>query len=231
MTKNRNILSPRRFWTEVELELLRSNYADSLTSDLAIALGRTEKQVLAKAHAMNLHKSRQFIAELARERALAPDHGGIPTRFKKGIVPANKGIRRPGWAPGDMAKTQFKKGSKPYTWRPIGSYRVTADGVLERKVNDLPGNSNVRWKGVHVLVWAEVNGPVPAGHVVVFKPGHHTTDLAKITLDVVELLSRAQLMARNTIHNLHPKIVEVSRLRGTLKRAINRRSKKENPVP
>lgn len=216
----------RRFWSEVELELLRRNFADSHTRDIAQVVGRTASQVLAKANKLGLRKSLAFIAEVARERALRPEHGGHATRFKKGQPPANKGVKRPdGWAPGNMRSTQFKPGSKPHTWVPVGSYRITADGQLERKTNDEPGPNNVRWKGVHSLVWQAANGPVPEGHVVVFKPGRRTTKLEDITLDAVELLSRAELCRRNSIHTLPPELADVMRLRGQLKRQINKRAK------
>lgn len=67
--------------------------------------------------------------------------------------------------------TQFKKGSRPHTWLPIGSVRVVPGGsahttwILEKKVNDLPGPNHVRWHPVHRLVWEAANGPVPARSV------------------------------------------------------------------
>jgi hypothetical protein len=33
------------------------------------------------------------------------------------------------------------------------------------------------WVAVHRLVWEQAHGPVPPGHIVVFRPGRHTTDL------------------------------------------------------
>lgn len=222
MTKRR---TQRQRWSEADVELLRRNYADSATSDLAIALGRPVERVLAKANSLGLRKSRELIAELARERSMRIDHGGRATRFVKGQAPANKGVKRPeGWSPGRMAETQFKPGTKPKTWVPVGSLRIK-DGYLERKVTDLPGSPSLRWHGVHRIVWEEANGPTPQGHVVVFKPGHHTTQLELITLEVVELVSRSELMRRNTRHNYGPEINGVITARACLTRAINKRSK------
>ncbi len=216
---------PRRFWTEIELQVLREFFADSHTADLARAFGRTSNQVLAKANELGLRKSRELVAQMARERSNAPDHPSRAHRFPKGHVPANKGVQRPeGWAPGRMAATQFKPGQRPHTWVPVGSYRVV-DGTLELKFCDAPGPYTARWRPVHRIVWEAAHGPVPAGHKVAFKPGRKTTDPAGITLDALELLTHAQVLARNSIHTLHPKVRQAVRARATLTRVINHRTK------
>lgn len=227
MAKSRNILPPRRYWLKWEEEFLRQHYAHFLTEALAAVLHCTVERVLAKANSMGLHKTPELISETARKRSLEPGHGSAATRFKPGIVPANKGLRRPGWAPGRMRETQFEKGRRPHTWVPVGSYTVNTDGYLDHKVNDLPGPRHVRWKPVHRLVWEAAHGPVPDGHTVVFKPGRKTAKLELITLDAVELLTRAELMARNTIHNLPEPLRDVVRLNARLKRQIDKRAKDE----
>lgn len=231
MTKSKGILPPRRFWSDYEDQVLRLHYPTTRAADLAELFNSTADAVCRRARKLGLAKDAAWVVETARQRTKNPHHGGRHTRFQPGIVPANKGKKMPnGWAPGDMARTQFKPGQKPSTWKPIGSLRINGEGYLDRKVNDLPGGNHVRWHPVHRLVWEAANGPVPAGHVVVFKPGMHTTNEAAITLDRVELITRAQLMARNTIHNLPGPLADVIRLRGTLKRAINRREKEANPT-
>lgn len=229
MTKSRGILSSRRFWTEVELELLRCNYADTKTEDLAIALGRTLSTVYQKARKLDLAKSPEFVAEMSRQAMLRPDHGGRKVQFPKGHVPANKGLRRPGWTAGNMAKTQFKKGQMPHTWMPVGSYRVNGDGWLELKFSDEPGPYMKRWIPVHRKVWIDANGPIPRGHIVVFKRGRRSTDPALITIDAIECISLVENMRRNTLHNMPKELVQITQLRGVLNRAINKRAKAEEP--
>lgn len=221
-------MNKRRNWTAIEVQVLREFYADTLTSDIARALGRPVERVHAKARGLGLAKSKDFIAEIARERSLRPDHGGRRHQFQKGQVPANKGVKRPpGWAPGRMAETQFKPGKMPCTWLPVGSYTVR-DGVLCQKVADEPGMKQVeRWLPVHRLVWTATHGQVPEGHVVAFREGMHTAELELITLDRLELISRAELMARNTIHRMPPELAAVSRLRANLTRAIGQREKEQ----
>jgi hypothetical protein len=230
VTKSRNIRPPRRFWTEAEVELLRRNYASSPTADLAQVFGRSLNQVLAKAHSLGLHKDPAIHAETARQRMADPNHGGRATQFKPGQAPANKGIKHPpGWSPGRIADGQFKRGNKPHTTLPVGSYRLDADGYLQIKVSDDPGSPSKRWHSVHRFVWEAANGPTPAGHVVVFKAGKQTTDLAAITLDAIELISRTELMRRNTRHNYGPGINELIGLRARITRQINKRTEGATP--
>jgi hypothetical protein len=84
----------------------------------------------------------------------------------------------------------FKKGNKPHNYRPIGSERITKDGYLERKVAEPK-----TWRGVHILVWEEANGPVPAKHKIVFKDNNQLNT----ELNNLECLSYADVMRRNSI--------------------------------
>lgn len=141
----------------------------------------------------------------------------------RGVTSWNKG--RKGINYEGCKATQFKTGQLPHTWRPIGTLRINADGYLDRKVSDT-GYAPRDWAGVHRLVWSEAHGPIPAGHVVVFKPGRRTTELGKITLDALELITRRELMLRNSIHTKYPpELVKLVQLTGAINRQINKRTK------
>ena len=114
---------------------------------------------------------------------------GMPYRFQKGHTPFNKGkkgISFPG-----MEATQFKKGHVPHNWVPIGSERVTKDGIVQVKVQE--GKFQHNWKSKHELIWEEHNGPLPAGHVIIFGDGNRRN------FDINNLIcvSRAQLVRLN----------------------------------
>lgn len=227
MTKSRNTLAPHRFWTEAEIELLRGNYADSRTEDLAAALGLSLTAVYQKAIKLGLRKSDEYLASPAACRLRRGDNVGAGHRFRKGHVPANKGLRRPGWSLGRMGETQFKPGrpaSESRNYKPIGSLRLSKDGYLERKFTDDPALVPARrWVGVHRLVWEAAHGPVPRGHAVCFLPGRKTADPALITLDALQLVTRQQLMARNTRYRYGQEINKVISLRAAITRQINKR--------
>jgi hypothetical protein len=224
MTKRR---PKRRFWSAVDEELLRQAYATNLTTALAKVLGRTPKQVLAKAHDMGLHKTTEHVAELARQRTSTPGHGSHRTRIAPGTTPWNKGVKGVTGTQEACRATQFKPGDVPHTWQPVGTYTVNPDGMLDQKVNDDPGPRHVRWKPVHRLVWEAAHGPVPKGHIVVFKHGRRSTDPALVTLDAVECITQAENMRRNSIHAKNPQLSELMRLRGRVTRAINRQAKQQ----
>jgi hypothetical protein len=209
----------RRAWEDEELELVFWSYEDTPAQELADLLGRSMATVYKMATFLGVRKSREWIAEQARLRTQELNHGGRAHRYPKGHVPANKGVKRPGFAPGRMSKTQFKKGQLGWNYKPIGATR-TCGGYLLRKVSDVPHVPYmVNWKLEHVLRWCKKYGPVPAGHCLAFKDGSK----ANVRLANLELISRKELMARNTIHNLPEPLKEVIRLKGAINRVITRR--------
>jgi hypothetical protein len=213
----------KRLWNPEHDAMLRMLYPHKPTAVVARRLRRTLSSVYARAGLLGLHKSAAYLASPDACRLRRGDNVGAPFRFQKGHVPANKGLRRPGWGPGRMKETQFRKGERQGVavklWKPIGTERISKDGYLERKINnDLP--LQARWRAVHLLVWEAANGPVPPGFAVCFKNG----DKTDIRLDNLELVSRRDLMARNTVHNLPAPLPQTIQLLGALKRQIRRRT-------
>lgn len=203
-------------WTAEQLDTLRRLYAMTPTIQIAELIGRPLRATYAKATELGLRKAPEYFA--AHQAGRTVGDRGRATRFQPGQTPWNKGTSyRPG---GRCAETQFKPGQRPHTWRPVGSYRVNADGYLDRKVTDdaLP---HKRWERVHRLVWIAANGPIQRGHVVVFKPGRKSTVLEDITADALECITRQELAARNTIHRYPPALQQAMRLAAKLRRKLD----------
>jgi hypothetical protein len=218
----------RRPWTAAEVALLRERFADSKTADLAAALNRPYMTVAQKASALGLRKSPEYLAGPRPGRL--DGIKGMGTRFQPGLTPWNKGQHfDPG---GRSAETRFKPGRSPQEARnyvPIGTLRLSKGGYLERKVTDDQALAPARrWVGVHRLVWIEAHGPVPDGHAVCFKPGRQTTDPDAITPDALELVTRGELMRRNTHHRYGKEVAALVQLRGAITRQINKRAKEES---
>lgn len=207
----------RHLWTEAEVEHLAALYPDTKTETIAEQLGLDLRMVYAKAHSLGLKKTDVYLASPVARRL--DGKIGASARFQKGGLPWNKGIKFD--SGGRSHETRFKPGMKPHTWRPVGSERVTVDGVLERKISDT-GVTRNDYVPVHRLVWIEHNGPIPAGHVIAFKDGNP----ANRGIGNLECITRAQLMARNTIHNYPKEIAELVQLRGAITRQINKRERK-----
>lgn len=194
----------RVYWTAEEEQLLRDRYADEDTASIAADLKRTVERVYAKAYALGLAKSEAFMEECLRRCGEQRAERGRASRFQKGQRSWNKGMK--GFdAGGRSAETRFVKGTvngrAAELLKPIGAERVTKDGILQRKVRE-DGPPQHRWKSVHSIMWEERNGPIPAGHVVVFRDGN----TRHIEHENFELIDRAELMRRNTIHNYPPEL-------------------------
>ncbi|HVK42698.1 MAG TPA: HNH endonuclease signature motif containing protein [Phenylobacterium sp.] len=125
---------------------------------------------------------------------------GRTGKFAKGQEPANKGVP---CAPGvggrhpNAQRTQFKKGHGRSgvalkLYQPIGTERLSKEGYIQRKIHDgLPLQS--RWRGVHMIRWEAINGPIPKGQCLKALDGDRTnTDPANW-----RLVSRSLLPALN----------------------------------
>lgn len=226
MTRSRGIAQPRVAWTDELTRRLADAYPHARTADVAAAFGIRVGQVNAKAHSLGLKKSREYLASEASGR-LMPGRKPNATTFKKGHATWNKGMNYA--AGGRSVETQFKPGHRggraAVLWRPIGHERITKNGTLQRKVTDT-GNTPRDYRSVHSIVWEEANGPIPAGHVVIFRPGTATVIASEITPDKLELVSRAELMRRNSRHMRYPpELNSLLYLKGALTRKINERTK------
>lgn len=227
MTKSRGINRPRMVWSPEEDAVLRDYFPHLPTKLVARAFECSEFQIHNRAHRLGLRKTEEYLASPAACRLRRGDNVGAACRYPKGHVPANKGLRRPGWFAGRMRETQFKKGRPAHESRnyvPIGTEKVDPKrGVLVRKVTDDPTIFPVmRWQPVHRMVWESVNGPVPKGHIVIFRRGMKTLVASEITIDRVELVTLRENMLRNTVHNLPAPLPQLVQLRGALIRKINR---------
>lgn len=222
MTRSRGLRAPYAKWPDADVQLLRALYPNQKSEDVAAALGKTTAQVYSKAAALGLKKSADYLAGPHACRLRRGDNVGAGFRFQAGVQPWNKGKNFV--AGGRSAETRFAPGAMPHNTQPIGSYRLTKDGTLQRKISEDKGNNSKRWRGVHELVWVEVNGPVPLKHIVVFKPGQRTAELEEITIDRVECITLAENMNRNTRHNMPKELSDLIQLRGALNRQINKRA-------
>ena len=212
------LCSPRT-WTPQEIQAMRDLYPSYSTEEVAKAIGRSVSSVYNAAFNLDLKKSPEYLEQhrrLGGERLLK---SGKAHRFPKGHVPVNKGIRQPGWAPGNMAKTQFKKGQKGHNWKPVGSTRIDTDGYVYVKVRE-PN----KWALQHRIVWERENGPVPVGLNIVFKDGN------KLNCDIsnLEAITDAELMSRNTFHNYPEPVKSQIHILAGFKRRLNSYAKKQD---
>lgn len=224
MTKSRGILGPRKVWTEAENNWLRREFPTTATLELALQLGVKPHIVTRQATKLGLQKTpehRKRMVELVRSNLT---EGGKEYRFRVGGPGWNKG--QPYKPSGRSTETQFKPGRpahESHNYVPLGTEKIR-DGYLVRKVTDDPSLYPAeRWCAVHRLVWVAAHGPIPPGHLVVFKFGRFTTERDLITLDALELVTKIEHIKRNSVHTLMPpQLAELVRLRGVITRQIRK---------
>lgn len=217
MTKSRGINKPRWHPSADQLDELRRVYSTTPTALIADRYGVGYHTVARVAKRIGLRKDEDYLNGAGGR---LDGVRGTSTRFQPGNVPWSKGRKLPGHA----ARTAFKPGQVPHNYLPVGSMRIAAGGYLQRKVTDT-GYPPRDWKFVHRLVWEAVHGPVPTGHAVAFRQGRRTANVDEITIDALELLTKRELMLRNSITRMPPELAELSRLRGRITREINQRTK------
>lgn len=215
----------KRLWSVVDDALMRARFPHEPTSTIAGVLRRTAIAISARANLLGLSKSTAYLASPSACRLRRGDNVGAAFQFPKGHVPANKGLRRPGWSAGRMKETQFKSGTlnghAAEHYMPVGSTRL-CDGYVYRKITDTPNVPWTRnWTLEHRRVWEAAHGPVPRGSALAFKNG----DKTDIRLDNLESVTRRELMARNSIHTLPTPLAHAIQLLGALNRQIRRRTK------
>jgi len=229
----------RQIWTDAEVERLKARYADEPTAAIAAALGRSAGEVYRKAARLGLHKSEAFLRSPAsgifQKGQTRPE--GVPHQFPKGHVPANKGLRRPGWSSGRMRETQFKKGARTgvaaRNWKPIGTISADTEGFLRIKVREAEygkepsgyGNTKV-WPLLHRHLWEQHHGPIPPKHIVFFKDGNRSN----CVIENLELISMAENARRNSMWSKFPReLAEAIQLNSALKRRLRKLDgKKQN---
>lgn len=212
----------RTRWAPHEVALLRAMYPQCHTADVAAWIGRSRAGCFNAAFGLGLRKSADYLASDASARGVRgkQDPRLVAHQFRPGHATWNAG--RKGWtAGGRSAATRFTKGSVPQTWRPIGTVVLTEDRYLLVKVSDTR-NRRKDWRYQHHLAWEAAHGPIPAGHIVVFKRGMHTTDASLLTADRLECIDRAELARRNHPRSRDPELGRLFQLKGAIARQVNR---------
>lgn len=214
-------MTTRHRWTATESRYLVATYADTDTDLIAGHLHMSRSQIYAQADKLGLKKSAEYIRRIRLAAAARASVKGIATRFKPGNATWNKGLHYN--AGGRSAETRFKPGRLPNNFAPIGSERMTKDGYLQRKMT-ATGYPPRDWVMVHKLIWLAAGNTIPPGYALRFKDG----DKTHLVIDNLELISRKELMHRNSHHRLGKEFAQTVQLRGAITRQINQRTARQH---
>lgn len=210
----------KKFWTAEEDALFRKHYPNSSMRQMMELLGRSACSIYNRSEILNVRKSQEYLDSPAACRLRRGDNIGKEYRFQKGQIPPNKGVK--GISYEGSKPTQFKSGSRPPNYRPVGTIRQV-DGYYEIKMAE----GMRQWKLLQRVVWERCNGAIPKGMFVIFLDGSRDN----IEITNLSLVTKAQNMKRNTVHNYPKEIVHLVQLKAALNRQINKRTNHEQPRP
>lgn len=201
----------RKQWTDFEKRQLEQLYPDNYTAEIAKGMGRSVTSVYGMANIMGLAKSQAFIQKELQRQGNRLREAGKATQIKKGNIPVNKGKPVPKEVIAKLKPTMFKKGGTPHNTKHDGYERVNVYGYVEVRL------SQGKFVHKHRHVWEQANGPIPEGHVLVFKDGNKLN----VCIENLELITRKQNMQRNTIARYPTELKQTIKLLKKLKRKID----------
>ena len=147
---------------------------------------------------------------------------GLTGHFPKGHVPVNKGKKMSKELYDKAKATMFKSGHKPANTRPVGTIEKRSDTYWWKKIGEDKVPARRNWKQIHRILWEEANGPVPEGHVIIFKDGN-TDNLDLDNLMMVTMQERL-LMARHGLFvKDYPELTESGAILAKLMNIINQK--------
>jgi hypothetical protein len=220
----------RRPWSEKEIEYLKANYRNTLSSEIATALNKPLCSVYGKANQLKLEKAQYPFNKGKKAETYMTPEGLARSKqnsFHKGHVPLNKGLKQTEYMSADQiaktVNTRFTKGHEPKNTLHDGAitYRPDKNGHNYYYIRIAKN----KWIMLHVHNWEMAFGKVPAGYIVVFKTGDHKN----CNVENLELITRKENMQRNTIHNYPEPVRKAIRLKGKIDKKLksheqNRRS-------
>lgn len=194
------------------------------TKDVAAALGRATMSVQASATKLGIHKDADYVTDTARHCGAELARKNLGRRFEKGHASHNKG--RKGWCPPGSERTWFKKGHQRSDTAAIGAERIDPkDGYILIKVSKAEqGAKALPWQPKHRVLWERAHGKVPKGMVLKSIDGNKQNTAPANW----RLITLAENMKRNTIHNYPKPIAEAVQLRGAINRRINAIARKQH---
>ena len=171
-------------WTMQETELLIEYYPHRSTKEVAFITGKSISQCYAKAFAMQLHKTPEYLATADSGRL---KHSRVESQFSQGHTPWNKGMK--GLDIGGK-ETQFKKGHVPHNHKSVASERIDEDGYTYIKIADPR-----KWVLKHRHIYEQHHGTLEPHMVVTFID----KDISNFAIENLEAITKVENMERNRI--------------------------------
>jgi hypothetical protein len=177
-----NSTTGRTSCTPEQEKFIIDNYLSMPVNSIARAIGRSEMLVKCRMGQLQL-----VVPQEIKDRFIQMG------RRKKGEVPLNKGKKQYEFMSAEAidrcSKTRFKKGEVPKNTKHDGAIAIRHG---HKKRGGRPYKwirlSMGKWEQLHVHIWKQKHGPVPAGHIIVFKD----RDTMNVQLENLRCISRKQ---------------------------------------
>jgi hypothetical protein len=179
-------------WTLEETELLIEYYPHRSTKEVAFITGKSIAQCYAKAFALQLHKTPEYLATEASGRL---QKTRVESQFPKGHTPWNKGKK--GLQIGGK-ETQFKKGHVPHNHRSVNQERIDEDGYTYIKIQEPR-----KWVLKHRYIYEQHHGKLEPHMIVTFRD----KNISNFDIDNLEAITKVENMERNRITK-YPKPIQ-----------------------
>jgi hypothetical protein len=174
----------RSNWTIEQTELLIEYYPHRSTKEVAFITGKSISQCYAKAFALQLHKTPEYLATADSGRL---KHSRVESQFSQGHTPWNKGMK--GLDIGGK-ETQFKKGHVPHNHKSVASERIDEDGYTYIKIADPR-----KWVLKHRHIYEQHHGTLEPHMIVTFID----KNISNFAIENLEAITKVENMQRNTI--------------------------------
>jgi len=209
-------------FTQDEINYLIEHYPHEKTIDIANALNKSIHSIYHKSFSLKLTKSDEFLKSTQSGRLTKLTASGVTYRFPKGHVPANKGKKMDPENYERVKHTFFKKGHI--------SANTSHNGCITVRNNKKRGTKYLyirldkgKWVELHRYLWEKKNGKIPKGYNVIFKDNDHSN----FSEDNFQLITDAELLSRNSIHNYPQELKDLIHTKAVLTRQINKLIKDE----
>ena len=187
-------------------------YPHHSTKYIAELLGVSISKVYNIAWTNKVKKSAEYMLTPESGRIIEPS---VANQFKPGHTPHNKGKQLSAEIYEKVLPTMFKKGNKPHNTKPVGSINVRLDS--DGRPYQYIKIKDSHWELLQRYVWTQAHGEIPPGSVVIFLDGNYLN----CELNNLQVISRKENMARNTIQRYPAELQEVMKLTSKLKRKTN----------
>jgi hypothetical protein len=167
-----------------QTELLIEYYPHRSTKEVAFITGKSISQCYAKAFALQLHKTPEYLETEASGRL---QKGNQATQFYKGHEPWNKGMK--GLDIGGK-ESQFKKGHVPHNHKTVASERIDEDGYTYIKIADPR-----KWVLKHRYIYEQEHGTLEPHMIVTFRD----KNISNFEIENLEAITKVENMERNRI--------------------------------